>query len=94
MIEIQLDKLRKVEFTMRAFRSYKIDTGHSVLLDGIADIDEEVMVNLTYAGLIGGDKEMTLTKEEISDYLDFPIFKKVLNEMKGGIKDLQGEEKK
>ena len=94
MIEIQLDKPRKVEFTMRAFRTYKIDTGHSILSNGIAEVDEEVMVDLTFAGLIGADKDMSLTKDEISDYLDFPVFKEVLEEMKGGIKKLQGDEKK
>lgn len=89
MIEIQLDKPRKVEFTMRALRQFQMSTGKSLLLGQVSgDFDENTMVEMTYAGLIGGDKNTELTKDDVGDKLTIPIFLKVLKEMSVGIKTL------
>jgi len=94
MIEIQLDKSRKVEFTMRAFRAFQLKTGLSILNDGIKNIDENVMVELTYAGLCAADKEFELSSDEVADYLDFAMFEKVMTELVGGVEKLSGTAEK
>lgn len=77
-MEIQLDKPRRVEFTMRAFRTFKEQTGKSLLKDGIKDPDEEDLFNLAYAGLIGGDKNLELSKEDVEDLIKLDVLMDVL----------------
>jgi hypothetical protein len=77
-MEIQLDKLRRVEFTMRAFRTFKESTGKSLIQDGLKNPTEEDLFELTYSGLIGGDKNCDLSKEDLEDYVNMPILMQVL----------------
>ena len=77
-MDIQLDRPRRVEFTMRAFRAFKEYTGKSLLKDGLKDPDEEDLFELTYAGLVGGDKDFDLTREELEPFIKLNILMDVL----------------
>ena len=77
-MDIQLDKPRRIEWTMRALRTFKERTGKSLLTDGLVKAEEEELFELTYAGLKGGDKHLDLTDEDLEDYFTLSIGMEVL----------------
>lgn len=79
-MKIQLDKPRKIEFTMRALRTFKEETNKSLLKDGLNNPDESDLFALAYAGLVGANKDFDkeLTKEALEGYLDLKKLMDVL----------------
>lgn len=98
MRDIQLDKLRKVEFTMRAFRWFQNKTGISILgnelgSDGL--MNENLMIHLIHAALVGGksiEKDENI-EEIIEDHFNLEIFNQVVEEITEGVNKLTGEKK-
>ena len=95
-MEIQLDKLRKVEFTMRAFRAFNEETGKSLLTGGIGNMDDSVMLEMVYAGLIGAKEDFgKMSKQEIKDlvcdHFTLKIFEQVVKAYENGVRVLNGE---
>jgi hypothetical protein len=79
---------------MYALRVFKRETGVSLLKDGVKDFDEETMINLVYAGLLGADREMGLTSDEVADKIDFVIFKQTMTQLSHDMSKLTGTDGK
>ena len=92
-MKIQLDKPREFSFTMYALRVFKQDTGIS-LLKGVKDFDEDTIINLTYAGLKGADREMELSVDDVAFHMDFSAFKDVMDQLGHDMTKLTGKEEK
>lgn len=82
MHKIQLDKPREIIFTMYALRLFKTRTGNSLLTGGVPKMDEDVMVELTYAGLMGAcfeqDTKLDISIDHVAHHLKLAEFNKVV----------------
>jgi len=90
-MKIQLDKPREISFTMNALKVYEEETGVS-LLEGVKDFNAGMMINLTYAGLLGADMEMKLSINDVGKLITLPLFHDVIEQFKKDIKRLTGAE--
>lgn len=73
IVDITLDKERKIHFTLNSFRILEKDYG--IKFDDLKEFDFETIQAMLYVGLRTQDKSLTF--EQVGDFVDLDNFEEV-----------------